>query len=300
MATHGVDLVDEDDAGRVLLALLEQIAHAARAHADEHLDEVRARDAEERDPGLARDRPGEERLARAGRTDEEHALRNSTAKSLKLLWILEKRDDLLDLVLGLVDPGDVRERHLVLRVAQHPRLRLAEGHRLTAAGLKLTHEEEEHDADEEHREERHERGRPERRRVFLLEIDLEFPVLRERIVLEVLDQRLIRHGAERLDRAVLPVDDVRELVLVVLDAHIRDLTRVHPGHELAEADLLLPLARLQHLPDRQEHHDEQHPQQQSLVRLLHVDLVLPRQLAANGTAGTCRPVRPRQHVSYDA
>ena len=40
MATDGVDLVDEDDARRVLLALLEQIADARGADADEHLDEV--------------------------------------------------------------------------------------------------------------------------------------------------------------------------------------------------------------------------------------------------------------------
>ena len=35
-----VDLVDEDDGRRVLLGLVEQVAHAARADADEHLDEV--------------------------------------------------------------------------------------------------------------------------------------------------------------------------------------------------------------------------------------------------------------------
>jgi hypothetical protein len=40
----GVDLVDEDDAGAVLLRLLEQVAHPAGADADEHLDEVRAGD----------------------------------------------------------------------------------------------------------------------------------------------------------------------------------------------------------------------------------------------------------------
>ena len=55
-------------------------------------------------------------------------------------------------------PGDVGERHLVLRVAQHARLGLAEAHRLAAAGLELPHEEEEHDADEEHRQERDERA----------------------------------------------------------------------------------------------------------------------------------------------
>ncbi len=41
MAPDRVDFVDEDDAGRVLLALLEKVANAARADADEHLDEVR-------------------------------------------------------------------------------------------------------------------------------------------------------------------------------------------------------------------------------------------------------------------
>jgi len=40
MTAHGVDLVDEHDAGRVLLALLEEVAHARGAHADEHLHEV--------------------------------------------------------------------------------------------------------------------------------------------------------------------------------------------------------------------------------------------------------------------
>jgi hypothetical protein len=115
VATDGVDLVDEDDAGRVLLALLEEVAHAARADADEHLDEVRARDAEEGHAGLAGDGAREQRLARAGRAHQQHALRDAAAEALELLRVLEERDDLLDLVLGLVDAGDVREGHLVLR-----------------------------------------------------------------------------------------------------------------------------------------------------------------------------------------
>src|SRR5690606_1495550 len=40
MTTDGVDLVDEDDARRMLLRLLEHVAHPAGANADEHLDEV--------------------------------------------------------------------------------------------------------------------------------------------------------------------------------------------------------------------------------------------------------------------
>ena len=42
MTADRIDFVDEDDAGRILLGLLEHVAHAACADADEHFDEVRA------------------------------------------------------------------------------------------------------------------------------------------------------------------------------------------------------------------------------------------------------------------
>ena len=55
MPAHGVDFIDEDDARRVLLALLEQIAHAAGADAHEHFHEIRTGDREERNIRFARD-----------------------------------------------------------------------------------------------------------------------------------------------------------------------------------------------------------------------------------------------------
>src|SRR5580765_7797627 len=67
VAADGVDLVHEDDARVGLFRLLEQVAHARGADADEHLDEVRAGDGEERDAGLARDRAREQRLTGTGR-----------------------------------------------------------------------------------------------------------------------------------------------------------------------------------------------------------------------------------------
>ena len=81
VAADRVDLVDEDDAGRVLLALLEQVAHAAGADADEHLDEVRAGDAEERHARLARDGAREQRLAGARRAHHQDALRDAAAEA---------------------------------------------------------------------------------------------------------------------------------------------------------------------------------------------------------------------------
>src|SRR5205085_10626887 len=56
-----VDLIDEDDARSVFLSLLEKIANAGGADADEHLDEIGAGDREERRIGLARNRAREKR-----------------------------------------------------------------------------------------------------------------------------------------------------------------------------------------------------------------------------------------------
>src|SRR5581483_11650096 len=99
VAADRVDLVHEDDAGRVLLPLLEQVADAGGPDADEHLDEVRPRDREERDVRLAGDRLGQERLAGARRADQEHTLRDLAAELLELLRILQELDDLPELLL---------------------------------------------------------------------------------------------------------------------------------------------------------------------------------------------------------
>ena len=112
MAADGVDLVHEDDAGRVLLGLLEQVADAARADADEHLDEVGARDGEEGHAGLARDGARQQRLAGAGRPVQQHALGDARPQRLELLGVLEELLDLVELLDRLVRAGDVAERDL--------------------------------------------------------------------------------------------------------------------------------------------------------------------------------------------
>ena len=59
---------------------------------------------------LARDRPREQRLARARRAGEQDAVRDPAAELLVLLGMTQEVDDLRQLRLRLVDPGDVRER----------------------------------------------------------------------------------------------------------------------------------------------------------------------------------------------
>ena len=82
--------------------------------------------------GLARDRAREQRLAGAGAADHQHALRDLAAELLELGRVLQEVDDLGDLLLRLVDAGDVREGHADLVLGQEPRPALAERHRARA------------------------------------------------------------------------------------------------------------------------------------------------------------------------
>ena len=68
MAADRVNLVDEDDARRVVLGLLKEVAHARRADADEHLDELGAGGRREGHAGLPGDGARQQGLPRPGRT----------------------------------------------------------------------------------------------------------------------------------------------------------------------------------------------------------------------------------------
>ena len=87
MAADRIDFIDEDDAGRVFLGLLEHVAHAAGADADEHFDEIGTGDREERHIGFAGDGARQQGLAGARRADQQHALGNAPAQALEFLRI---------------------------------------------------------------------------------------------------------------------------------------------------------------------------------------------------------------------
>ena len=105
-----VELVDEDDGRRRFARLLEQVAHAAGAHADDHLDELAGAHAEERDICLAGHGARQQRLARAWRTHKQHTLRHRAAQAGVLRRVPEEIDDLLELLFGLVDAGHIGKR----------------------------------------------------------------------------------------------------------------------------------------------------------------------------------------------
>ena len=139
---HRVDFVDENDAWGMLLRLLEHVAHARGAHADEHFHEIRARNGEKRHLGLAGDRAREQCLAGPRGADHEHAFRNLAAKFLELAGIFQEIDDFDDFLLGLLDARHVGEGDVDLILPEQARAALAERHRTAAAGgpLHLAHE----------------------------------------------------------------------------------------------------------------------------------------------------------------
>ena len=126
VAPDGVDLIHEHDAWGRLLGLLEEVADPRGADPNEHLDEVRPGDAEERHARLARDGPGQQGLAGSRGSVQQNSLGNAGPERLELLRVLEELLDLLELCNSLCGARDVTERDL-RRVGRHAlRLRLAE------------------------------------------------------------------------------------------------------------------------------------------------------------------------------
>ena len=107
LGADGVDLVDEDDAGRFFLGLLEQVAHFRRAHAHEHLYELGTGHGKKRHVRLAGHGLGQHGLAGAGRADEQDALGHLRADVAVAAGIVQVLDDLRQVLLGLVLAGHV-------------------------------------------------------------------------------------------------------------------------------------------------------------------------------------------------
>src|SRR5580704_2447744 len=126
MASHGVDFIDENDARSVLLPLLEQIAHAARADTHEHLHKIRTGDRKEGNVRLPSYGSSKKRLASTGRSNQQHSLGNSAAQLLKFLRLAQEFDNLAELFLSLFHAGHVLERDFLLLHREQARAALAE------------------------------------------------------------------------------------------------------------------------------------------------------------------------------
>ena len=256
VAAHRVDLVDEEDARRILLGLLEHVADARGADADEHLDEVGARNGEERNPRLAGDGPRKQGLAGARRPDQERARRNPAAEPAELLRVAQELDDFLHLLLGLVDSRHVVEGDPALPLGQHPRLGLAEAHCAAAASaLHLVHEV---DPDPDEQQDRNERNQEGHEARLLLRLGDDGNA--------VLDEKVGDRGVGGLHRRVfLPVGSP-EADTLAIKRDLADRPAFGGGHEVGVAHqaALGRHAVAEQVEQRDRHDDQRRPEEHAL------------------------------------
>ena len=145
--TYSVDLINENDARRVLLRLLKEVTDTARADTDEHLYKFRTGQREEGYMGFARHSLGKKCLACTGRSDQQSSLRKLGTDFGILGRVVQEIYALLKAFLGLIFTGHILESNpcVLLDVGLGPAL--ADAHH-TAAAAHPVHE----DADYNHKE----------------------------------------------------------------------------------------------------------------------------------------------------
>ncbi len=230
MTADRVDFVDEDDAGSVLLALLEQVADAACAHADEHLHEVRTRDAEERHVGFAGHRARQQGLAGSRRSDQQHAFRNAAAQLLELLRLAQELDNLFQLFLGFIHAGDVFERHLLLLHGEQAGPALAERQRLVAASLHLADHDEPQRAQQDKWRQVQQPSRP-AAGLSVLHRDV------DALVAQFLDHVGVAGHDCGVEASLVVLEFAADLL--ANNRHFADVALVHLGEELREIDFAI-------------------------------------------------------------
>ena len=239
MATDRVNLVDENDARGLLLALLKEVPHPGGPYTDEHLHEIASRDGEEGDVGLAGDGPGQQGLAGPGRSHQKDPLGNLPTQTLKLLRIGQEIDDFLQLLLGLIDPGNVFEGRLLLRIRQQAGLALAKREGLRSPGLHLAHKENPYAQEQHHREPSHKQVHVPRGLLRRLDADPNPLGAQKPDQLRV----LWREGPKLL------APDQATVNAVAQDENLFDLTLLDHVHKVAEDDspgvLLRPVKDLE-------------------------------------------------------
>ena len=126
LTTDGIDLIDEHDAGRLLLGFFEQITNPAGSDTHKQLNKFRRRHREKWDLGLPGNGSGQQRFSGSRWSDQKNTTWDFCAKTNEGFRLLQKGHDLLELLLGLVDASDILEPDLKIVLRFDPRLAAAE------------------------------------------------------------------------------------------------------------------------------------------------------------------------------
>jgi len=294
LAAYGVDLVDKHDRRSARLRLFEQVPHARRADAHEHLHEVRARDREERHACLAGHRARQQRLAGAGRAEEQHPSRDLRPHRLELRRVLQVVLDLLQLLDRFVDAGHVAERGLRLILGDGLVLAAPELHHAAAAPLGPVQHEQQDAADQQHGEDHRDQRAQQRVRLLRIDLGRDAGCLQQRGQIVGVLRRV--RGAVCAAVGELTGDRL----LAVMDHRVGDPTALDLGLELGQADLVA-LGPAAHEGDDEEederaHHDPERGRAGDLLQrrlgLLVQRALLVGEVTSGPRVGAVGPVRP--------
>mmetsp|Transcript_11924 Transcript_11924/g.32586 ORF Transcript_11924/g.32586 Transcript_11924/m.32586 type:complete len:286 (+) Transcript_11924:1214-2071(+) len=110
-ATHSINLIHEDQAGGILLGLLEKVTHTAGTHTHEHLHELGTGDGEERHTSLTSNCLGQQGLSGTGGAYQQASLGNAGTHSSEALRSLQELHNLSKVLLGLLHTSHIIEHH---------------------------------------------------------------------------------------------------------------------------------------------------------------------------------------------
>ena len=166
---NGVNLVDEDNAGGLLLCLSKQVPHTRSTHTHKHLHKVATANGEEGYIRLARHSLCKQSLTRSGRTYKQCSFGNLTTKVAIFLGLAEEIYNLHNLHLSLLQTGNILEGNLigvVLIVDLRTRFTHIHNSALSARTARRRAEHQEHQHHKEHHRQPTEQFAPHARGVF--------------------------------------------------------------------------------------------------------------------------------------
>ena len=110
LATDGIDFVNEDDARRFGFGFFKHVAYTRGTNTNEHFDEVRTGDGEERYFCFTGNCAGEQGFTGTRRTDHQQAARDLSAQAAEFAGVTQEFDHFFHVGLGFVRPRLHRQR----------------------------------------------------------------------------------------------------------------------------------------------------------------------------------------------
>mmetsp|Transcript_51386 Transcript_51386/g.111849 ORF Transcript_51386/g.111849 Transcript_51386/m.111849 type:complete len:219 (-) Transcript_51386:585-1241(-) len=136
LTAHSINLIDEDDAGSILLGLFEEITNTGCADPREDLHELRRGDAEEGHTGLAGHSLGQQGLSGSWWAHKQRSFGDLSAKLRIPRGVLQEIDHLHQFRLCSVAACHVGKFHLGVSVLDDARLGFAQLERISAGATR--------------------------------------------------------------------------------------------------------------------------------------------------------------------